>query len=168
MSDYNLGVMDKYVYLTAAVDAAGTANKSAYVDLANTLHAEFLVPFGVITAASADQPVIVTLECSTAAASNATEVQLPFKYRVSAAVNTDTGLGAITSATASGGASIGTTDDNKLLLIDLDPGVIPALLIDGRWVRVIVTPDAGGTVTLTGVIAKLRPSYPQLTQISAS
>lgn len=168
MKDARFGVNTKFVMLTAPVDAAATANKSAYVDLKNANWATFLVPFGVITATSADQAVIVTLECSTAAASNATEVQLPFKYRASAAVNTDTGLGAITSATAAGGASIATTDDAKLLLIDLDPAVIDGLLTDGRWVRVVVTPDAGASVTLVGVIAALDPMYPQLTQLSAS
>jgi hypothetical protein len=169
MKDSRLAFGAHVVPLKAPVDSAGTAYATPYVNLKDALHCTFFAYFGVISAASADQPVIVTLEASTAATSNATEVQIPFKYRVSGATGTDT-WGAVASATAAGGATIATDDDGKMIAIDVDPAAIEALhgQRDAKYVRAVIGIDAGGTVTLNSVFAVLDPAYVQTSPLSAT
>ena len=170
MKDNRLAFAENILPLKAPIDSAGTAYATPYVNLKDTLHATFLVYFGVITATSADQDIIVTVEASTAAASNASEVKIPFKYRLSGATGANT-WGAVTTAVAANGVTIDTVnDDNKLLLIDVDPAVIEGThgSRDAKYVRVNVAIDAGGTVTLNSVIALLDPMYPQTTHLSAT
>jgi pyruvate-formate lyase len=169
MKDNRLGFNTHIVPLKAPVDSAGTAYATPYVNLKDALSCTFLAYFGVVTATSADQSVIVTVEASTSTTSNATEVQVPFKYRASGATGTDT-WGAVTSATAAGGLTVLTTDDGKAYLIEVDPAVIEAThgQRDAKFVRLVVGIDAGGTVTLNSVVALLDPAYPQTTHLSAS
>jgi hypothetical protein len=170
MKDSRLAFAENILPLKAPVDSAGTAYATPYVNLKDTLHATFLVYFGVITAASADQDIIVKVEASTAATSNATEVNIPFKYRLSGATGANT-WGTMTTAVASNGVTIDTVnDDNKLLLIDVDPAAIEAAhgQRDAKFVRLTIGIDAGGTVTLNSVIALLEPMYPQTTHLSAT
>ena len=145
----------KVLPILAPIDAVATARASSYVDLKESLWAQFHVAFGVITTGSAT----VTVEASTAGSSNATEAAIPFKYRLSGAAGTDT-LGAITSAT-SAGASITAGDDAKLLIIDVDPAALPANPGDDfSWLRVVVSPTTDMTVCLVGANAVLQPRYP--------
>lgn len=170
MKASRLAVAENILPLKAPVDSAGTAYGTPYVNMTNVLHASFLVYFGVITAASADQDIIVKVEASTAAASNATEVNIPFKYRLSGATGANT-WGAVTTAVAATGVTIDTTaDDNKLLLIDVDPAEIEKAhgSRDAKYVRVWVGIDPGGSVTLNSVVALLEPMYPQATHLSAT
>lgn len=165
MKDSRLVIGENVVPLKAPIDAAGTAYATPFVDLKNALHATFYAYFGVVTATSADQSVVVTMEAATAAASGS-EVAIAFKYRLSGATGANT-WGAITSATASG-VAITTTDDGKMLAVDVDPAALEAALADARFVRMVVGIDAGGTVTLASNWAVLDPRYPQLTHISAT
>lgn len=169
MKDSRLGFGENIIPLKAPVDSAGTAFATPYVDLKNQLHLSFLAYYGVVTAASADQNVIVTVEASTAAASNATEVAIPFKYRLSGATGANS-WGAVTAATAAGVSLDTTTVDAKALLIDIDPATIEAAhgQRDARFVRLVMGIDAGGTVTLNAVTAITDPMYPQVTHISAT
>jgi len=145
----------KLLPLLAPVDIAATETASAYIDLQEAQWASFLVDFGVITG----DDLVVTLECSTAASSNATEAAVPFSYRLSSAVATDS-MGAITAAT-SNGATIAVGDDDKDLLIDLDPASIPSNPgEDFRYARVVIAPASDMTVCLVGVHAVLEPRYP--------
>lgn len=162
------GFNTKIVPLKAPVDSAATAYATGWVDLKNAEWARFFLFFGVITATSADQNITVTMECATAAASGS-EVQLTFDYRKSGAVATDS-WGAITAvSTASTGISVDTTaEDNKMYAIDINPAKLDGALADGRFVRLVMTPDAGGTVTLNAAWAEIEPGYPQLSQLSAS
>ena len=167
MKDARFGIGENIVPLKAPVDSAGTAYATPFVDLKNALHATFFYYMGVVTAASADQNIVVTMEAATAAASGS-EVQIPFKYRLSGATGANT-LGAITSATASGGASLDTTSsDGMLLLIDVDPASLDSALADARFVRMVVGIDAGCTVSLNAAWGVLAPRYPQFTQLSAT
>ena len=166
MKDIRYGQGKKTILLKAPVDTAATGLASNFVDMKNALWARFFVAFGVITATSADQAVIVTLELATGAASTSA-VQLGANYRLSGAVGTDT-WGAITAFTGAAGVSIATTDDNKLLAIDVDPHALEAALTHGRYINVIVTPDAGATVTLAAIWVEQDVNYPQNTQLSAS
>ena len=164
MNDSKLGVIAKVVPLKAPVDSAGTAYASPYVDMKNALHATFFYYAGVVTAASADQPVVITFECATAAASAANEVAVPFTYRKSGATGTDT-WGTPTAAST---YSYGTTDDGSMVLFDVDLSQLESLLADARFIRMVVGIDAGGTVTLNAAWAVLEQRYPQLTTLSAS
>lgn len=163
--DVRLAFGENIVPLKAPVDSAGTAFASPFVDLKNALHCTFLVYFGVVTATSADQSITMTVEASTAASSGS-EVAVAFKYRLSGATGANT-WGAITSATSSG-MSIATTDDGKMLLIDIDPADLERQLADARYVRYVVGIDAGGTVTLNSGAAILEPRFAQLTHLSAT
>jgi hypothetical protein len=165
MKDARFGIGENIVPLKAPVDSAGTAWASPFVDLKNALHATFFLYFGVITAASADQSVVVTVEAATAAASGS-EVAIAFNYRKSGATGANS-WGDITAATATG-VAVATDDDGKMLLIDVDPAALEAALADARFVRVVVGIDAGGTVTLNAAWAVLDPRYPQLAHKSAT
>jgi hypothetical protein len=151
---------EKILPLLAVQDIAATATGSAYIDVnmaAGTL--EFEVPFGLITDSDSTSGVTVTLEASTAGASSDTQTQLAFKYRLSAAVATDT-MGDLTAATAAAGATVnGTTEASSILLIYVNPADVAAAVADGRFVRVYLTPDANVNATLTGVIARYTPRY---------
>ena len=168
MKDARLVFGENIVPLKAPVDSAGTAFATPYVNLSNALHCTFIAYFGVVTSASADQSVIVTLEASTSTTSNATEVALPFKYRKSGATGANS-WGAVTQATAAG-AAIATDDDGKMIAIDVDPAAIEAAhgQRDAKYVRLVMGIDAGGTVTLNSVLAILDPAYPQVTHLSAT
>lgn len=166
MKDARFVVGENVIPLKAPVDSAGTAYASPWVDLKNALHATFFDFFGVVTATSADQNVVVTVEAATAAASGA-EVAVAFKYRLSGATGANT-WGAITAVTSAGLSLDTTTVDGKLLMIDIDPAALESALADARFVRVVQGIDAGGTVTLNAMWAELDPRYPQLTQLSAT
>lgn len=148
----------KVLPIIAPVAFTTSVVESEYVHMDGMHWATFLVEFGVMTSDSTDT-VTLTIECSTAATSNATEVTLPFWYRLSSAVATDT-MGAITTATTAGMA-VTATDDAKMVIIDVDPAIIPAALTDGAWLRVVATPS---DAVASGVIASQfvgEPRYPQ-------
>ena len=165
MKDARFGLGENIVPLKAPVDSAGTAYATPWVDLKNALHATFFYYAGVVTATSADQAVVITMEAATAAASGS-EVAIAFKYRLSGATGANT-WGDITSATSTG-FSFATTDDGKMVLVDIDPAALASALADAHFVRMVVGIDAGGTVTLNSAWAVLEPRYPQLTHISAT
>ena len=165
MKDARFVVGENIVPLKAPVDSAGTAYATPFLDLKNALHATFFYYAGVVTATSADQAVVITMEAATAAVSGS-EVAIPFKYRLSDATGANA-WGAITSATASG-FSFATTDDGKMVAIDIDPAALEGALADARFVRMVVGIDAGGTVTLNAAWAVLDPRYLQLTHKSAT
>jgi len=149
----------KVLPILGPIDIVATATATQYVDLDQVNWATFLVPFGVVTSTDSTGEVVVTLEASTAGSSNATEGQVAFSYRLSAAVAVDT-MGAITAATASGGAAVVNTGDNTVLVIDVDPAVVAASAADRRWVRLVITPTAETVACVVGAIAVLEHRYP--------
>lgn len=165
MKDSRFVICENVVPLIAPQDITTTATATPFVSLKNALHATVFVQFGNIAAASADQAVIVTLEAATAAASGS-EAAIAFNYRLSGAVGANT-WGAITAATSSG-VSVGTTDDNKVLAIDIPCAGLDSLLADASHIRAVVTPDAGASATLVNAWVVIEPRYPQLTHKSAT
>ena len=127
MKDARFGIGENIVPLKAPVDSAGTAYATPFVDLKNALHATFFYYMGVVTAASADQNIVVTMEAATAAASGS-EVAIAFKYRLSGATGANT-LGAITAATSTGVSLDTTSADGKLLLVS------------SRWIKKVSVID---------------------------
>lgn len=144
----------KYLPVLGPIDVATTATATAYIDLKEAHWATFVVDFGVIN----NSTVAVTLECSTAATSNATEQTLGFNYRKSAAVASDD-MGAITAATTTG-VTIAAADDNKSLLVEVDPSAVAAAAADMRFVRAVITPASDNTAVLVGAAAIIQPRFP--------
>ena len=141
------------VPILAPADIASTTTKTNFVDLKTANWATLAVHFGVITC----DPVVVTVKCSTAA-TTVSAINIAFKYRLTsgAAANQDA-MGAITDATTTG-ATIAVTDDDKLLLIDVDPAAVAAEGTDYRYLHALLTSEC--TVLLVGVTAFLEPRYP--------
>ena len=151
--------------LLSPVDTAAAAVATPFLKLGGAHGGTLFVHFGTITAASADQSVTVTLEAATTSASGS-EAAVAFNYRLSGAVGANT-WGSITTA-ATTGASIATTDDGKMLAIDIDPAKFLAAKADCTHVRAVITPDAGGTVTMVSSFAQLEPRVSQAAMVSAT
>lgn len=145
----------KVLPILAPADITTTATGTQYVDVSKAHWASFVVQFGNLNNSTGT----VTVEASTAGSSNATEAAIPFKYRLTSAVATDS-LGAITSA-SSAGVAIAAADDNKALIIEVDPAALPANPgADYKYLRVVVTPATDNTNYLVGAVAYLQPRYP--------
>lgn len=164
MKDARFSILDNILPLVAPVDTAATEKRTPFMDMRKALHTTVLVYFGVVTATSADQNITVTVTAATSAASTS-ETAIAFRYRLSGATGANT-WGAVSSATSSGLSLDTTTSDNKMLLIDIDPAALPAVGADNYFVSVVVTPDAGGTVTLLAALAISDPQYSQVTHQS--
>jgi hypothetical protein len=115
----------------------------------------FLVQWGVFTSDATDT-ITITVETSTGTSTAATDVAIPFTYRLSAAVGTDTWGAATTCSTA--GLAITATQDSMMLLIDVNPDSIPGEDSDADYIRVVVTPTTGVS-TVISAIAAFEPKY---------
>lgn len=157
----------KILPILTPADIAAVATYTSYVDLDQVNWATFLVSLGSVASTDSTGEVVITVEASTAGTSNATEGAVAFSYRLSAAVNTDT-MGAVTAATAAGGAAIINTADNTVVVIDVDPSVVAASADTRRFVRLLITPTAEITATVVGAIAILEHRYPGNVSISST
>jgi hypothetical protein len=146
-----------------AFTTAATVLNSAYTRLAQAHWLTYVVPLGDFGTTAATDTVTFTVECSTAAASNATEVNVPFKYRISGdpAANS---MGAITQAVSTDGAvvtSAGTARNGNIVIIDVDPSEAYAAHpeVDSVFVRLVATFSADVTGALSAH-AVIEPRYP--------
>jgi hypothetical protein len=154
----NLKFMEgmKVLPILIPADIVDAATATAYVDLDKLNWATLALHWGAITC---DVPT-VTLECSTAASSNATEVAIGFQYRLSVAIDTDdSAAGTITTATSTG-VALAATDDGKVLFVEVDPAAVAAVAADMRWVRAVITPAAAITACVVGAVCYGEPRYP--------
>ena len=163
----NLVSYDNVVMLMAPQDIAGTATASTYLDLKTANDCMIYVMVGEITTASSDQTAgpVITIQASTAAASNATETNYEFLYRLSGAVESNTWTA---PASATAGVDLTVNGDNKILAIKVDPAGVAALGADFRYVRAVVTPGTGGATCLVSVMAAIDTRYKQTTFVSAT
>lgn len=146
------------VPLMSPVDLGSTDTGSAFVNVKNAQWISFIIPFGTITG----DTCTVTVEESSAASSGS-EVAIPFMYRLSSALGTDT-WGDPTSAT-SAGLAVSADEDDKLMLIEIDP----ATLDDGYdYLRVWLNLGASASACEVAVLAALEPRYKQDDPISSS
>ena len=157
------GYYENFIPLVSPVDTTTSAVATPYVDLKTVHKIHFLVFTGSIAVTSTDQPgPTITVECSTAASSNATEELIGFSYRMSGAVGADS-WGAVTAGTTAG-VALASSDDDTLILVEVDPAVVAAKMADARFVRLVFTPDAGASATevaiLAGVTARYRGAAP--------
>lgn len=151
----------------APVDTAATAISTQFVDVKTAHDINFLVSFGTVTVASADQPVTITVNAATVQAGTSA-VAVPFTYRLSGAAAANS-WGASTAATSAGYAPVGATATGKMVWITVDPAAIKSSAeTDYRWVNLTVTPDAGASVCLVAAIPFLNPRYKQVTMVSAT
>lgn len=141
-------------------DVGGLTTETLDVDLRDASWVTFLCNLGNMTSDASDT-VTVTVEATTDGST--TGAAVPFKYRLSSttAVNT---WGDITDATSDGVAIVGATDDNKSILIDVDPAVVQAS-VDGAvgcYVNYVVV----GPVCLMSTTAFVEHKYPGNTMSS--
>lgn len=149
--------------IMAPVDIVATATRTAYVDLDLVNWATFLVDFGAVASTDSTGEVVVTVLCSTAA-TTVGATAMAFNYRLSGAAAANT-MGTITAATAAAGAAVGQADDNKILVIDVDPAAVAEVTgNDNRFLHLLISPTSEITSTVVGAIAVLEVRYPANTQ----
>ena len=156
------------VPLLGPQDTIATALATPFVKMGGAHGGTIFVQLGVSTAASADQGIAVTLEAATAGASGS-ESAVTFSYRLSGAVGVNT-WGDITavSVAATGVPITLSTDDNKMLAIEINPSDILRQKVDATHVRAVITPNAAGTATLVSAFVQLEPRYSQAAMVSAT
>jgi hypothetical protein len=160
--------------------AATTADtESNWVKLENCQQLGFLVQWGAMGAGSTDTyNIAVKSTTSTASGTtNANDYALPFNYRLLAAditTSTDTycDWGAITAATtATGYAQITADQQNRAMLIDVDPAIIYSHDSDATFVYVDIDAAAAAATDTNyalSVVALIKPRYPQNENLSSS
>lgn len=158
------GQYENIVPILVPQDIAGTATATPFLDLKTAHNASFVVYFGALTTTTASDNIAVTMEVSTAASSGS-EAAVAFSYRLSGATGANS-WGAITAATTAG-VTIASTDDNKALLVNVDPAAMAAALADGRFVRLVLTPT-GMAATLVSVMAFVEPRYKMTSMVSTT
>lgn len=153
------------VPLIAPESATDQSNESAFVALKNAQWVSFLLQVGTLATDSGDS-MTVTVVTGATNSTGAADTAIPFKYRLSSAVGTDS-WGAITEGTTAGVSLEATTDNSKAMLIDVDPASIPALDADALYVYLNLA-----TTTLTGgyisAVAFIEPRYPQNSNLTSS
>lgn len=149
---------DLHIIPVYAPQDVGTADiNTTHVNVSRAHHITFAVQFGNLT----NDSKVITVEESSAATTVSAEA-IPFKYRLSGATGSDT-WGAVTSVDSGGVDMVHASDDNKLLLIDVDP----VTLTDGDNYLSVRISSAGGEC-YAGVVAYLSPRYSQLDPLSTT
>ena len=136
-------------------------SESKCVALENAHWCTFIISLGALDVTT-DTYTFTPYSASTNSTGSG-DTALPFWYRKSSAVGTDD-WGNVTAVSAGTGVSITGADDNKLLLIDVNLDVIPALDSDAAYMYIDI--DAGAAAAsdtnyATSIIAVLEPRYPQ-------
>jgi hypothetical protein len=163
------GMINEYIVVKSPTAATTAAWASSFVDLQNALSCTFLVSFGVLTAASTSQALLMTVEASSTDSTNALSLPVKCNYRISAAVDTNT-WGAVTAmTTAAGGITATSANAQMTYLINVDPVDAANAVASGlgRWVHVVGAPTQIATDTLA-VTAIVKPRYIQTSPVSAS
>jgi hypothetical protein len=110
----------RVVQLTSPVDTTSTTVNSDVIGTKELIGIKFVVSFGTITG---DTVVVTVEECDDTTPSNSTAIAYSYS-KDGAAIGTDT-AGAWT-AVASTGVTIADTDDDKNLIIKVDPAALTA------------------------------------------
>lgn len=136
--------------------------ESAAVALKNVHWVTFLVQVGSMTTATTNT-ITFTPYSATGQTTASGDTALPFWYRKSSAVGTDN-WGDVTAVSAGSGIALTGADSNKLLIIDVDPDVVPALDSDAAYMYLDIDVGADGATDAnyaTSVIGVLEPRYAQ-------
>lgn len=154
MDTNKYGMFQQVIPVLAPIDIISSTTYSNFVKVNNAKWLQFQVQFGVITGDSCD----ITVEgCTSNDTTGITEITLPYNYRLSGAVGSDT-WGAVTTAD-SGGFAVSASDDGKMVLIDVDPATID----EGyNYVRLALAAYASMSACLASAVAVVYPRYAQL------
>ncbi len=139
----------------APQDLGSTTTRSDVINAGACLWVQAIIPIGAITG----NAVVYVEECDNVTPTTHTETAA-WKYRLTSAVNTDS-VGAITAGSASGITLTDGTDENKTMIIDIDPS---ALTAGYPYVAINIDP---GSELFAAVTWVLYPRYPQNAQLSA-
>lgn len=154
------------VPVLAPIDLVANDAGTEFIDMQLFHHVTFMLQFGAMTSDSTDTATVTVEACPIGTTTDGGETAIPFSYRLSSAVATDS-MGAIT-ATTDTGIAITAEDDNKLLIIDVDAEQVAAAVAGGRYVRAFITTNAEMASCIVGGVAVLEPRYPQNTNLSSS
>lgn len=148
---YDQGV--HVVYLLEPKDLGSSTTATDVVGVKEYSWIQFVCQIGAITG----NAVIYLYESTSTTASGSA---LAATYRLTSAVGTDS-PGAVTTLTTSGLTLTDGTDENKAVLIDVDPATLTA-----GYSYLFLSLDPG-SVLLASVVALLKPRFPQETNLSA-
>ncbi len=126
---------------------------TTYVSVSKAHRVTFGIQFGNITTSS----IAIYVEESSAAADTTSATEINFRYRLSDATGGDE-WGAVTTASTAGILIDCSADDNKMLLIDVDP----SSMSDGKTFLTVRINASGSNPGLMSAFAVLQPRYPQL------
>lgn len=147
----NLGNVH-YIPALASIDSTTTVTEAMTdaIDVGEATELHFVVNFGAITG---DTLVVKAYKDANTTTTGGTAIA--FNYKLTSAVGTDT-ISAWT-ACASTGLTVAAGDDNKVLIVDIDPA-----LCDGYpYVYLGIDPGASMTSLVYGVVAVCVPRYNQ-------
>lgn len=166
MSKLNMAENFQTVPVLAPLDGVATARSTNYVNLAKvgSGQVEFEWAFGNIATTDSTGEIVVTVEANDVndtSSSDNNEGAITFNYRLSAAVGSDS-MGALTAGAAAG-VAVANTDDNKLLLVYVDPAVAAK-----KYVRCVATQTSDITASLMGCVARFIPRKAQASQSSST
>lgn len=150
----------------APIDAAGTKRETPWLDLSNAHKVGYLLMFGATTSSAADL-VTVKVECSSVADSGS-ESSVPFVYRLSGAIGTNTWAAPTAATAAAGYAPLLSVVTGLMVYIEVDPALMLATKADARYVRLSTVQTTDATALLEASIAILEPRFKQATYISAT
>lgn len=130
------------VQLKTVVDGGTASTASGYLDTRYAAgEIELEIPFGAFTSCDSTANIILTVEASTSASSNATEVAIPFKYRYNTTLGNDS-MTSLAEATSAGVTLTPATDlSNPIYLLYVDPAKVAEQGDDFRFIRVVFTCD---------------------------
>ncbi|MFA4973651.1 MAG: hypothetical protein WC683_13655 [bacterium] len=151
----DLGMVRHIVPITAPVQKTATF-VTPHVAMKKYENAQFLVLLGAMET----DDFVMTVTCS-AATAGSSATAIAFKYRLSAAAGTDT-MGDAT-ACASTGLTLANTYDGMVVVVDVDAVEMTA---DKPYLGLTFT-DPGSADAVIGVVALLKPRYPQATNDGA-
>lgn len=148
----DLGMVRHIVPITAPAQKTATFI-TPHVKMSKYESVQFLVMLGAL--ATDDFVMTVTASAATA---GSTSTALAFNYRSTAAAGTDT-LGDVTAVASTGLTIANASMDNMILIIDVDASELTS---DKPYVGLTFT-DPGSADAYIGVVALLKPRYPQAT-----
>jgi hypothetical protein len=151
---------DEEVHVVPVLAPSDVTSTTTYTDIVGLKEYQ-TVQFHIVLGAITGDTIAVTVEeCDDTSPSNSSAIA--YSYRKSSAVGTDS-MGDRADATSSG-ITVTASDDNKVLLIDVNASD----LSDGYpYVRVKMDPGGSMSALLVGATAILKPRYAKASQLSA-
>lgn len=149
---------------------ATSDTESQHVKLENMQWLSFLVQWGALENSTDSFTITVKSTTNGAGSTASGDTAIPFWYRLSEAVGGDNWGDATYVSTGSDGVSITGALDNKMLILDVDPAIIPSKDADASHMYVDIDWIIGGTDINYGpdVIGVFESRYPQVEHISST